>query len=77
MDKIHTTIKLFAILREGRFDITTGEFPIGTIVNGVIKRIGIPENEVILICVNNRHGRRDKKLVDGDTIALFPPVGGG
>ncbi|HOB69491.1 MAG TPA: MoaD/ThiS family protein [Syntrophorhabdaceae bacterium] len=40
-------------------------------------RFGIPENEVILIFINNRHGRRDKKLVDGDTIAIFPPVGGG
>lgn len=39
MDKIHTTIKLFAILREGRFDITTGEFPIGTTVDDVIQQI--------------------------------------
>lgn len=77
MDKIYITIKLFAMLREGRFDITTGEFPVGTTVGDVIRQIGIPEKEVTLIFINNRHGQRDTKLLNGDTIALFPPVGGG
>jgi molybdopterin converting factor small subunit len=77
MDNIHITIKLFAMLREGHFDTKTGEFPVGTTVGEIIQQLGIPEKEVTLIFINGRHGKRNTQLVDGDTVALFPPVGGG
>ena len=77
MDNIRITIKLFAMLREERFDTKTGEFPVGTTVGGVIQQLDIPEKEVTLIFINGRHGQRDTQLMDGDTVALFPPVGGG
>lgn len=77
MDNVTVTIKLFAMLREGRFDARTEVFPAGVTAGDIIKRLGIPEREVTLIFINNRHGQIDTKLADGDTIALFPPVGGG
>jgi molybdopterin converting factor small subunit len=77
MGNIHITIKLFAMLREGRFDAKTGEFSAGTTVCEIIQQLGIPEKEVTLIFINGRHGQPNTQLMDGDTVALFPPVGGG
>jgi len=71
------TIKLFATLRTGRFDIETLEFSPGVTIDQVIKELGIPEKEVTLIFVNGHHADIHDTLSDGDTIDLFPPVGGG
>jgi len=77
MENMLITIKLFAMLREGRSDTNTGEFPVGTTVGDIVQQLGIPEKEVTLIFINGRHGQQNTQLVDGDTVALFPPVGGG
>lgn len=77
MDRINVTVKLFAMLREGRFDVMTDGYPAGTTVSDIIQRLGIPDKEVTLIFINGRHGQKDTPLSEGDTIALFPPVGGG
>ena len=37
----------------------------------------IPEKEVTLIFINGRHGGLESELHDGDTLGMFPPVGGG
>ena len=70
-------VKLFATLRQGRFDIDTFDLPPQTKVIDVIERIGIPQKEVTLIFINGRHGDFSSELHEGDTLALFPPVGGG
>lgn len=31
----------------------------------------------ILLAVNEEHARKETKLKDGDTVAIFPPVSGG
>jgi len=77
MDNIHINIKLFAMLQDGRFGTKKDEFPVGTTVDDIIQRLGIPEKEVTLIFINGRHGQGNTQLMDGDTVALFPPVGGG
>jgi molybdopterin synthase sulfur carrier subunit len=77
MNEITIRVKLFATLREGRFDIKTMSFPIGATVAEVVRVLGIPEKEVSLILVNHRHHDMDHVLGDGETLALFPPVGGG
>lgn len=77
MGNIHIIIKLFAMLREGRFDTKTNEFPLGTTAGEIIRQLDIPEKEVTLIFINGRHGQLNTQLMDGDTVALFPPVGGG
>ena len=77
MNKINVTVKLFAMLRDGRFDVKTDGFPSGTTVGDIIKILGIPDKEVTLIFINGRHGQKDTRLSNGDTVALFPPVGGG
>jgi sulfur carrier protein len=71
------TVKLFATLRQGRFDVRTTEFSSGTKVGDVVKMLGLSEKEVTLIFVSGVHGTFATELHDGDVLALFPPVGGG
>jgi len=71
------TIKLFATLRKGRFEVKNLEFPSGTTVCSVIRELELPEKEVTLIFINGRHGDVTTTLSAGDTLSLFPPVGGG
>ena len=70
------TVKLFATFREGRFDVRRREYAEGTTVARVISDLGLQEKASIIF-VNNRHGSSDSVLEDGDTLALFPPIGGG
>jgi len=71
------TVKLFASFRIGRFDIETCEFPEGTRVKDVVKSLELSERELGILMVNSRHVDLDRVLVDGETLAIFPLVGGG
>jgi molybdopterin synthase sulfur carrier subunit len=77
MDDMHVTVKLFATLRKDRFDEKTFELPDGVTTGEIVDRVGIPPTEVTLIFINGRHSMPETKLTDGDTLALFPPIGGG
>ena len=70
-------VKLFATLRDKRFDVETRDYGPGTTVADIIKELGIPQKEVTLIFINGRHAGYQADIADGDTVALFPPVGGG
>ena len=74
---MNITVKLFASFRTGRFDIETAEYPAGTTVADVAESLKLPLTELGIIMVNNRHVKTDRQLVDGDTLALFPLLGGG
>ena len=74
---MRVTIKLFATLRKGRFDAATMEFPEGTTVNEIIRKLSLPQDEVTLVFINGRHSEVTATPSDSDTIALFPAVGGG
>jgi sulfur-carrier protein len=71
------TMRLYATLREGHAPEESLELPPGTSVSAVIKELRIPESVVTLIFVNGRHASPDTTLDEGDTVALFPPIGGG
>ena len=70
-------VKLFATLREGRFTVDTLEFKAATTVADVVRHLSIPEKEAALTLVNSRHVDPSAELTDGDTLSIFPPVGGG
>ncbi len=74
---INLTVKLFATLQVGRFDIKEEQFPDGTTVDDVMLRHGLAKEQVLLILINGRHADYATVLSDGDTVALFPPIGGG
>ncbi len=69
-------VKLFATFREGRFGERIHELPEGTTVSEVIAGLGLGERPSVIF-VNNRHATPARVLEEGDSLALFPPVGGG
>lgn len=71
------TIKLFATFRDQRFKVDVRELPENSRVEDVLCLLNITAEEVAICLVNGRDGNLDQLLLDGDTLALFPPVGGG
>jgi sulfur-carrier protein len=71
------TVKLFATLRAGRFKVETREYPPLATVGHVAADLNIAKEELAMILINGHSAEPDKQLNDGDTLALFPPVGGG
>ena len=71
------TVKLFATFRDGRDKIQVLELEPGKTPEYVIAILGIVKSEIAIFLVNGRDGKFDKQLLEGDLIALFPPVGGG
>ncbi len=53
------------------------ELPPGATVTELLEVLGIDPQLVKLIFVNGVHGNRASVLKDGDSVGLFPPVGGG
>ena len=71
------TVKLFATFRNGRFDAEVREVPPGTTVSGIVEEMDLPGKEIGIVLVNSRHADLSRVLADGDTVAVFPLVGGG
>ncbi|MDR3584143.1 MAG: MoaD/ThiS family protein [Desulfosporosinus sp.] len=74
---MRVTIKLFATFRDGRFKVEERDFPEGSCVLDVIQPLGIKPEEIAICLLNGKDANEHKVLKEGDTLALFPPVGGG
>jgi molybdopterin synthase sulfur carrier subunit len=71
------TVKLFASFRTGRFDIESVDNPAGTTVADVADSLKLPQSELGIMMINGRHVKLERVLVEGETLALFPLLGGG
>lgn len=71
------TLKLFANFRLGRFKVKEHELPTPTTCRDVVISLAIPEAEIGIVLINGRHAQLSQSLNEGDTLALFPLVGGG
>jgi len=71
------TVKLFATFRAGRFDIETRQYPDGTTVEQIVAELQLPREKLGIVMVNSRHVDLDREMRDGETLAIFPLVGGG
>ena len=71
------TVKLFATFRVGRFEIEKREYSVGTTVAGVVQDLELPFEKLGILMINHRHVDLDRVLVDDETLAIFPLVGGG
>jgi len=71
------TVKLFATFRKGRFDEAVREVPPGTTVSRIVEEVDLPKKEIGIVLVNSRHTDLSRVLAEGDTLAIFPLVGGG
>ena len=83
--RVIVTVRLFAILREraGR-DALELELPEGATTSDALSAVGeqsglrdIVERMPLAVAVNRDYASEDRKLADGDEIALVPPVSGG
>lgn len=74
---MRVTIKLFATFREGRFKVEMRELPEGSCVLDVLHPLNIKPEEIAICLLNGKDAKEHNLLHDGDTLALFPPVGGG
>ena len=71
------TVKLFATFRTGRFDIEERDYPGGTTVGAIVDDLQLPREQLGILMINGRHVELDRVLADGETLAIFPLVGGG
>lgn len=71
------TVKLFATFRNGRFKEERRNYPEQTTIGQIIEQLELPEAELGAILLNARHVEKDVVLHDGDTLSIFPLVGGG
>jgi len=73
---LQATVKLFAQLRDGRFKEENIGIADQTRVKDVVKGLDIPPKEVKICLVNGHDTGIDSVIKNGDTVALFPAVGG-
>jgi len=73
---LKATVKLFAQFRNGRFKAETIGIAEQTRVRDVVEELDIPPKEVAICLVNGHDTGIDSEINNGDTVALFPPVGG-
>jgi molybdopterin synthase sulfur carrier subunit len=71
------TIKLFATLRQGRFKIQERTYPDTTTVEDIVKQLSIAKQDLGIIFVNGKYAELNTALHEGDTLSIFPPIGGG
>lgn len=74
---VRVTIKLFATFRDGRFKVEERELSEGCRVLDVLQSINIKPEEIAICYINGKDANENRVLNEGDTLALFPPVGGG
>ena len=70
-------IKLFANLRRFNPKLERIEVDDGITIHELLDKAGIPPSEVAIVLVNGRHAKLDQPLLDGETVAVFPPIAGG
>lgn len=70
-------VKLFAILRINRFAEREITMPEGSRIADVIRQLEIAPEDVAFFLCNGKREESEKILTDGDTLSLFPLIGGG
>ncbi len=74
---MRVTVKLFAMFRNGRFKVSEFDLPEGTTCQQIVAQVGLTEEELGIVMVNGRHAQLDRVMAEGETLSLFPLVGGG
>ncbi len=74
---IRVTVRLFATLRQNREKEMIMEVPDGTSTKDIIERLNIDQKDAAILMINGRGAKLDTILKDSDTVAIFPPLGGG
>jgi molybdopterin converting factor small subunit len=70
-------VRLFATLREGRFDKQSIEKAKAVSISDLLEHLGIPIDQVGILLVNGLNTSVEHKLTSNDVVSLFPAIGGG
>jgi len=70
-------VKLFASFRDGRFSEKEWDYSQGITVGRILEELAIDKKEVGVLLVNSCLTEPDYKLGEGDTLSIFPLIGGG
>jgi molybdopterin converting factor small subunit len=71
------TVKLFAGFRDRRFKVAERDYLESACVSDVLTDLDITVPELGVALINCRHVLPEQELHDGETLSLFPKVGGG
>ncbi len=76
--KTHVTIKLFATLKKYS-PPDADNYPVtpGSTLRDLVDGLGISEDEAKIIFIDGVKATLDFALQGGETVAIFPPIGGG
>ena len=82
MNQIIVTVKLYSTLQRyiENYDPATGVQIVlteGATVEDLIRSLGLPIREALLVIVRNVVRKSGYKLIDGDIITVFSIIGGG
>lgn len=70
-------VKLFATFRKGRFKEKDMDLNEACTVGWVIDHLKLPRRELGVVFLNGLSVTDDGVLQEGDTLSIFPMVGGG
>jgi sulfur-carrier protein len=70
-------VRLFATLREGRGKELMLDFDHQVVPSDIFRKLDIPLHDVAILLVNGLDANAEHRLKDGDTVSIFPPIGGG
>ena len=70
-------VKIYATLRTYTGGESTLHIDEAETVKDILDKLGVPAKDVKNVIVNGRKRSIDYLLVDGDRVALFPPIAGG
>jgi molybdopterin converting factor small subunit len=71
------TVKLFASFRERRFEVAEVDRPEGSTLGELLDALAIPRAELGILLLRGRHAELTDRPGAGDTVSIFPKVGGG
>jgi molybdopterin synthase sulfur carrier subunit len=70
-------VKLFASFRNGRFNEKNWDYVEGITISRILEKLNINTKDVGVLLVNSSHREKDYQLKEGDTLSIFPVIGGG
>ena len=71
------TVKLFAYFRDNRFVAEVQEYADNVTVGDIVDNLDIDRDDIGITMINSRHCKFEDHPAEGDTLAIFPMVGGG
>jgi len=70
-------VRLFATLREGRFNKKIMSLPDSSSLGDLLKDLKIPEKGLGVLLANGRSVSPEYTLAPHDVVSIFPSLGGG